>query len=697
MPDSLHCTSCTPKTDLDCSFVYDFSKFTRNTTQKLSEESSLLLITNPSKMDDTHPLPDSLVIVARDVHAVEYQPSDDICVQIIRKFSFRCLFDAIQQLFSREEREEREEREDEDEDDEDDDSKKNLQLLCELIEKLSKCERVCEILLFSSDEERGCTREEVLNEISKGLVEENTSVRRACASALMEIMSYCISNTAGNGNDAMRKKESGEIFSRLIPDVLKVMLETSDEKVHAALAKAALAAAREEGNGGERRRANVRDIVLEMMMMAKHKHSSVARSRALNAIAALNSDHSVAEGEDKDKEENTRKKEIEAFEDTVRECAKNKDELLLAVSLESLGELCERDMRMATGVFRSYGLRELLFKEEEEEEEERGEDQSIRIASITCAARVCGSAVVQLTKSDGGFTKFTKGGNNSAVDEALLFETCVTKFVEKATVMSTDGWSDEAAAAADALGTFCAIALSSPSSPSSFAIVQALMLDSLEMLATRAFHKSCVASIHALANASFYPAEIVQKAKMEKFESLQARFKKLKILNGTANVVTNSSIDAENSNAAFEKQLRTSCYSASSYRGTPAEAIAKALVNTPWVRENESDVQKRIALYRLAQNLGTRAWFARDCLLSSSTEALVGSKNLVFEPTSEAMRWRMSALKAIAFGAIEARALDMIDESQYIQIKSASEMNPFLGVGGGSKVTAIPDVGTLPR
>ena len=121
MPDSLHCTSCTPKTDLDCSFVYDFSKFTRNTTQKLSEESSLLLITNPSKMDDTHPLPDSLVIVARDVHAVEYQPSDDICVQIIRKFSFRCLFDAIQQLFSREEREERE---DEDEDDEDDDSKK---------------------------------------------------------------------------------------------------------------------------------------------------------------------------------------------------------------------------------------------------------------------------------------------------------------------------------------------------------------------------------------------------------------------------------------------------------------------------------------------------------------------------------------------------------------------------------------------
>ena len=69
-------------------------------------------------------------------------------------------------------------RDDDDDDDDVVDSKKNLQLLCELIEKLSKCERVCEMLLFSSDEERGCTREEVLNEISKGLVQENTSVRR---------------------------------------------------------------------------------------------------------------------------------------------------------------------------------------------------------------------------------------------------------------------------------------------------------------------------------------------------------------------------------------------------------------------------------------------------------------------------------------------------------------------------------------
>jgi hypothetical protein len=39
----------------------------------------------------------------------------------------------------------------------------------------------------------------------------------------------------------------------------------------------------------------------------------------------------------------------------------------------------------------------------------------------------------------------------------------------------------------------------------------------------------------------------------------------------------------------------------------------------------------------------------------------------------------------------------MIDESQYIQIKSTSEMNAFLGVGGVFKATAIPDVATLPR
>jgi hypothetical protein len=186
----------------------------------------------------------------------------------------------------------------------------------------------------------------------------------------------------------------------------------------------------------------------------------------------------------------------------------------------------------------------------------------------------------------------------------------------------------------------------------------------------------------------------MQKTKTENSQLLQSRFKKLKIVDGTATMSVSSS-RTDGSTITFEKQLRMSCYSASSYRGTPAEAIAKALANTPGIRGNEN-VQKRIALYRLAQSLGTRAWFARDCLMSSSTEALIGSKNC-FEPTSEAMRWRMSALKAIAIGAMEARALDMIDESQYIQIKSASEMNAFLGVGGVSKATAIPDVATLPR
>ena len=74
---------------------------------------------------------------------VEYQPSDDICA-ITQYPLFRCLFDAIQQLLSREEREERE---DEDEDDEDDDSKK-IYNTCELIEKLSKANEFVSTALF---------------------------------------------------------------------------------------------------------------------------------------------------------------------------------------------------------------------------------------------------------------------------------------------------------------------------------------------------------------------------------------------------------------------------------------------------------------------------------------------------------------------------------------------------------------------
>ena len=64
-----------------------------------------------------------------------------------------------------------------------------------------------------------------------------------------------------------------------------------------------------------------------------------------------------------------RRKEIEAFEDTTRESVKCKDALLLAVTLESLGELCERDRRVAMKVFRSDELREVLFKNEKDDDE----------------------------------------------------------------------------------------------------------------------------------------------------------------------------------------------------------------------------------------------------------------------------------------------------------------------------------------
>lgn len=668
-------------------------------------------------------LPDSLLDLARDVRLLSYQPSDDVCVQIVRKFSFRSILDALNS-YSYPAPRIREDDEDDDEDDEEEEEENaesnntnnanNLEVLCELVAKLSKCDRVIELLLFPDDAEDergslggGCAREEVLGALAKGITKQDafeegednlyatTLTSRACAVALMEIMKYCARRRGRSADDDDDDAKSGatadEIFVRLLPDVLEGMLETSDERVLAALETAACAAVGEGGKIGERRRMRVKEMVLEMAATGKCAHSSsVAKSRALTALAALSSDYSEGgEREGNEKEEIVRRKEIEAFEDTTRESVKCKDALLLAVTLESLGELCERDRRVAMKVFRSDELREVLFKNEkndDEENEKREEERSMRIASLTCAARVCGSAVIVLTTSDSNDIR----RDNTDTEDAISFETCASIFVENATAMSSNRRSsDESAAAADALGTFCAIALSPSSSAASFAIVQALMLSTLDILTTRSFYKSCVASIHALANASFYPAEIMQKTKTENSQLLQSRFKKLKIVDGTAS-------RADSSTITFEKQLRMSCYSASSYRGTPAEAIAKALANTPGIRGNENDVQKRIALYRLAQSLGTRAWFARDCLMSSSTEALIGSKNC-FEPTSEAMRWRMSALKAIAIGAMEARALDMIDESQYIQIKSASEMNAFLGVGGVSKATAIPDVATLPR
>ena len=98
----------------------------------------------------------------------------------------------------------------------------------------------------------------------------------------------------------------------------------------------------------------------------------------------------------------------------------------------------------------------------------------------------------------------------------------------------------------------------------SFAIVQALMLDSLEMLATRAFHKSCVASIHALANASFTRRRLCSGE--WRSSSPFCAFKSLKYL--TCRQCGLSSIDAENSNAAFEKQLNELLFGLP-HRGTP--------------------------------------------------------------------------------------------------------------------------------
>jgi len=48
-------------------------------------------------------LPDSLLALARDVHLVSYRPSDDVCVQIVKKFPIRCIFDALKNEYSCEE------------------------------------------------------------------------------------------------------------------------------------------------------------------------------------------------------------------------------------------------------------------------------------------------------------------------------------------------------------------------------------------------------------------------------------------------------------------------------------------------------------------------------------------------------------------------------------------------------------------
>ena len=68
-------------------------------------------------------LPDSLLDLARDVHLVSYQPSDDVCVQIVRKFSFRTILTALNSYSCpAPRRSEDDEEEDEDDDDEEEEN-----------------------------------------------------------------------------------------------------------------------------------------------------------------------------------------------------------------------------------------------------------------------------------------------------------------------------------------------------------------------------------------------------------------------------------------------------------------------------------------------------------------------------------------------------------------------------------------------
>ena len=136
-------------------------------------------------------LPDSLLDLARDVHLVSYQPSDDVCVQIVRKFSFRSILTALNSYSCpaprRREEEEEEDEDDDDEEEEEENAENNntnntntLEVLCELVAKLSKCDRVIELLLFPDDAEDergslggGCAREEVLGALAKGITKQD--------------------------------------------------------------------------------------------------------------------------------------------------------------------------------------------------------------------------------------------------------------------------------------------------------------------------------------------------------------------------------------------------------------------------------------------------------------------------------------------------------------------------------------------
>ena len=92
----------------------------------------------------------------------------------------------------------------------------------------------------------------------------------------MEIMKYCArrSGRSADDDDAKSGATADEIFDRLLPDVLEGMLETSDERVLAALETAACAAVGERGKIGERRRMRVKQMVLGMAVTGKCAYSS---------------------------------------------------------------------------------------------------------------------------------------------------------------------------------------------------------------------------------------------------------------------------------------------------------------------------------------------------------------------------------------------------------------------------------------
>lgn len=539
----------------------------------------------------------SLIEIARDCHLVHLQPSEDAIQEILTLYAMDEILLALETCSRSGEGAQEE------------DGEENL--LCELIEKISKSAVAkTQISNFIQNENR-------CKNVLKGGKAQNASVR------VKKMCAYVFSNAIETEDDA-----------RFAIEV--ILSDSCDDAIVCVLERAVITFANENVD------LRVKEFVLEVVERAKRERmeSSLTAemyTRALNLVAKID-----ANAEDYERDFG---KEMDAFEESLRVSKEKGDVLLLSVTLESLGEFCENNRAAAMLAFRRETVREMLFSSDDEV---KHEEESVRISSLACAARICGSAAAGHHLN-----------NDLALAEKdkIIFERYAQIFVQKAVDTCTNCTGDEATSAADALGIFALSLASTAEDETHISIIQTLLLEALEILAHRSFHKSCVASIHALANVA-------------------------------------NSLGEDGSK--FETQLRIDCYSASSYRGTPAEAISKSLSSNSGDRGDEGVTQKRIALYRLAQSLGARAWFARDCLMSSSTDALIGTQRVNTEPSTESMRWRVSALKGIAKGAAKAMEFDLIDENSYIRIKSASEINPFLG--GNSltgKLIAIPDVATM--